>query len=283
MTDSLEHLEEEARLGCVFAQHLCRTRVGDDHCGALHGAWTDLRRLGLAAEPARHAGFYAQTLGAYARSGHSRVLVAGCADSGMLEIVDQAWRAAPARLDVTVGDRCPTPLLLCAWYGARVGLPVRSAMAELAEWRDADPFDVVCTHSLLAYGDAAWRRRLVGNWSRSLRPGGVVVTVTRLASAPNAHEGDCAARLASAARERAAQLGLPLDARELTARVERFARAQSAHPVGDAVQLRALFEAQGFHVDRLDTRSIDGPDGEAADVSGIARGGLYGEIVAVRT
>jgi SAM-dependent methyltransferase len=272
-------LARGAVLARLLSDALCRSPNGRDHCGALHGVWTDLRRLGLAAEPARHAAFYADALGALARQGRVRVLISGCADWGMLETVVHAYRDVRAPLDATVVDRCPTPVLLSAWFAAEIGLSIRTAVGDVIEWGDDDAFDVVCTHSLLTYPAADERRRLVANWRRIVRPGGAVVTVSRLTGEAPAVAIDDAR--AGAFADVVVERSTGGDVAQLRARAERFAKAQVSNPVGTAADLRALFEGQAFDVVRLDVRHVEGSL-SAGRVGGAARTGEYGEVVAVR-
>jgi SAM-dependent methyltransferase len=271
-------LEQSAPLARSLADALCKTPNGFDHCGALHGVWPDLRLLKLAAEPERHAAFYRETL-QHGAAAAPHVLVSGCADWGMLATVISAYRGAP--LDATTIDPCPTPLLLCAWYGGAVGVPVRTAVADATLFDEYASYDVVCTHSLLTYYALEGRERLVANWQRLLRRGGAVVTVTRLAqpSTPTESLKARAARFGELAVQRLAELGIDRDRAMLRARAERFAAAQISHPVGNESDVRTLFEAQGFTVARLDVRQLEG--GRDA-VGGAARSGTYAEIVAVK-
>ena len=278
-------LERGAPLAGFLSDALCHAPNGRDHCGALHGIWPDLRLLGLAAEPARHASFYATALRTCAPIGVSpQVLVSGCADWGMLETVASAYRARAERLDVTVVDRCPTPALLCAWYGSQIGLPVRTAVGDVSTWGESQSFDVICTHSLLTYPALEGRHQLVSNWYRLLRPGGVVVTVSRLTTELMSAEVDeaRARRFGELAIQRCEQIGLERDPTELRARAERFAKAQVSHPVGTQADLRELFERHGFAVSRLDVRHLEGIMNAREPVGGAARTGAYGEIVALR-
>jgi len=240
--------------------------------------------LGLAAEPSRHAAFYANALGARAEAGGADVLVSGCADWGMLEAVVAAYRRRAAPLDVTVVDRCPTPVLLCAWYGAEIGVPVRTAVGDVVEWGENESYDVVCTHSLLTYPAREARGRLVENWRRILRPGGAVVTVSRLTQgAADSTVDDARARaFGDVAVTRLDRIVGDFDAEALRVRVERFAKAQVSHPVGSVTDLRGLFEDRGFDVVQLDVRRLEGAMSADQRVGGAARTGEYGEIVAVR-
>lgn len=279
MTRDVQLLEQSASLARLIADALCKTPNGYDDCGALHAVWPDLRLLKLAAEPERHAAFYRESLERGAGSA-PRVLVSGCADWGMLAAVISAYGGAP--LDVTTIDRCPTPLLLCAWYGGAIGMPVRTAVADAIQFDEYDSYDVVCTHSLLTYYPQVGRERLVVNWQRLLRRGGAVVTVTRLAEQTTSTESvkARAARFGELTVQRLAELGIDRDPAMLRARAERFAAAQISHPVGNERDVRALFEAQGFTVTRLDVRQLEGIGRDA--VGGAARSGTYAEIVAVK-
>jgi SAM-dependent methyltransferase len=263
----------------LAAQH-CTTRNGRDRCDALHGVWPLLRRLSLAAEPDRHAVFYEDALRALAGT---RVAIAGCADWGMLDTVASAYADRLATLDITVIDRCATPLRLCTWYGDQVGLDVRTLVADLTAETPVEDVDLICTHSLLTYPDLDGRRRLVTGWARALRPGGAVVTVSRLSTSAPKPVDDAAARtLGDLALQRCAAIGLEVDANDLRARVERYARAQLAHPVGTPDDLCRLFESAGFDVARLDVRELAGPVRAGEPIGGAARAGTYGEIVALR-
>jgi SAM-dependent methyltransferase len=286
-------LEHGARIAAALAPLLCRTPSGArsasgvDDCGALHGIWPLLRRLGLAAEPARHDAFYRAELAGLARTGTAaRVLVSGTADWGMLELIAEVYRAAGARLEPTVVDRCPTPIMLNAWFGSATDLPVRVVTADVIHYAGPGPFDVICTHSLLGYPEDGERRALVANWRRLLRPGGAVVTVTRLSQPSAARLDEAAVRrraeaFGDATVARAHELGFAHDAAGLRAAAERFSRAQVHHPVGDAAALRRLFEEQGFCITVLQEHAIGPATGTAEWIVGAARGGTYGEIVAV--
>lgn len=279
-------IEMSAPLARLVSDAVCETMNGNDHCGALHGVWLDLRRLGLAADPDRHGEFFDSALGKRAAAhDSSRVLISGCADWGMLATVAQAYGARDAELAATVVDRCLTPALLCAWYGSRIGLPVRTAVSDLASYRDATPFDVICSHSLLTYAPRQGQRALVANWRELLRPGGAVVTVSRLDVDPEPPAEDPVQRarqFGELVLRRCKEIGMGGDHSELVARAERFAGAQVSHRIGTEADLRALFEDSGFVIESLDVRRLEGMVQGRSSITGAARSNAYAELVAVR-
>ena len=279
-------LRESAPLARALADRCCRSQVGHDSCLALHGVWQDLRLLGLAADPDRHAAFFAGELGGAAAEGNSaRVLITGSADYGMLATVHAAFHAARMRLEPTVVDLCATPLMLCSWYGARTGLAVRTVAGDVSRYIDPAPFDLICTHSLLRYFSAQQRPALLRHWAGLLRPGGRIITVTRLddAGAPFVSaSADHAERFVTRVQEAAADAdpaSLPVD---LETRARRFALAPVSHPMGGPDEVRALLGEAGLRIERLDVSGLGGTLGGAEAAPGTARGARYAEIVAIR-
>lgn len=286
LPDAEALLRESAPLARAIAERCCHSPVGRDSCVALHGVWQDLRLLGLAADPARHAAFFAAALGAAAAGGNSsRVLITGSADYGMLATVHAAFLAAGQPLRATVVDLCATPLMLCSWYGARTGLPVRTVAGDVSRYRDPEPCDLLCTHSLLRYFSAEQRPALLRHWAGLLRPGGRIVTVTRLdepgapfVSASDSHAAGFVDRVRTAAAGRD-PAGLPAD---LETRARRFALAPVSHPVGGPDEVQALFSAAGLVIERLEVSGLGGTVAGTEAAPGTARGARYAEIVAVR-
>lgn len=155
----------------TFAQ---APRTCSADCAWYHGLWQYLRLLGLASTPLDDAAFFEQELGTLASG--ARVLIAGTADYAPLELIA---RSAP-HAQVTVLDRCATPLALCADYARRHGLAVTTVCADVRTWRPDPPLDAVFTHGLLARFPAAQREEVISAWHDCLRPGGRAWLVTRL-------------------------------------------------------------------------------------------------------
>jgi SAM-dependent methyltransferase len=108
------------------------------------------------------------------------VLVSGSADYSMPAHVLAAFAREGAAVDLTVVDRCETPLYLSHWYGERVGIPIATVRSDILTYRSATPFDVVLTNSFLGNFDAASRPALVRAWRELLRLGGALLFTNRL-------------------------------------------------------------------------------------------------------
>jgi hypothetical protein len=222
--------------------------------------------------------------------GCRRVLVSGAADTAMLALVLRATRARPAARapQVAVVDRCRTPLSLCERYGARAGLDVEGRVLDLlapaARAAPEAPFDLVCTHSLLALVPPGRRGDLVAAWRAQLRPGGVVVSTARLDSvasdgAAPADVEAFAERALAAARACATPLGVEPGA--LAALARGYAARLASWPLATAEALAALLEAGGFALEELRCVEVAGALGRGA-AAGTHRSATYAEFVAVR-
>lgn len=290
-----EMLAQSSRWSGQLAEHVCNVSEAGASCADFHAPWQALRKLGLAAGPERHEAFFQEEFARLSDAGNRKVLIAGSADYGMLETVHQAFGTHP--LEPTVIDLCATPLMLCAWYGAKVGLPVRTILGDLNEPDMGMPIatsspsahggvDLIATHSLLRYFDSTSRQRLLYNWYHQLRPGGSVVTVTRLTSSPESSSEVSEAQVNAFVErtlEAARQQGSAFAPEELRDWAARFVRFGHFHPTGSADEVRAAFEQAGLVVQRFDIRTLEGAVGPSAAAPGTAQGAEYAEIVAVRS
>ena len=170
-TNPVPLVEPIARSVCV------PDAAGGASCEWYHGLWQYLRLFKLVGTPERHAAFFHRWLGdSSARPTRPRILISGTADYAILAHVIRGVRAAGAEPDITVIDRCPTPLSLCGWYAARNGIAIETQAAEVLDYEAAEPFDAICTHSFLPQFAPDTRPEIVSHWSSLLRPRGRVIT-----------------------------------------------------------------------------------------------------------
>jgi len=104
------------------------------------------------------------------------ILIAGCADTGLLALVA---RIASSGTYITVLDRCDTPLELCRRFAARWSLPIRVLHLDLMDLAEERSFDVVFVHMTLFFIPADRQRDVLSRMRRSLKPDGRLVLVFR--------------------------------------------------------------------------------------------------------
>ena len=287
---SAEWLVESAPLALAQADAHCRRPPDPAPCHGQHGGWQYLRRLGLVAGPERHAAFFRDAIEAPARGGGlQRLLIAGCADHAMLAHVLAACDGAGAAPEITVVDRCQTPLFACRWFAEKLGRTVATEAADLLAYRSDDGFDLICTHGLSSRISVAERRDLVAGWRDQLTPAGCIVTTASLSGDGAAGDTHMPTEIIEAYRALAAAAAveasppLQLSAAEIDALAVAFIDRPRQRRFGSADEVRALFRGAGLTVRIFNRMRLPGhpPGNIAAD--GGRRIATYLEIVAVRS
>ncbi len=269
MSTPVEFHREAIALALAESGRLCAGTPGGD-CAWYHGSWPVLKGLGVFVSLKSDDDFLLPQLRAAIAAGARRVLVSGTADAGMLARLAACLPEAPD-LDITVLDCCATPLALCRQYAALSGFGIRTVQADILDYRDADGFDLVCTHSFLTFFDADARRVLVRRWFELLRPGGTVLTAQRVrpgeTEALTRYPAEEVAALQDAAerlcRERGEALGV--DAACARHSAWQYAFHHQTHLIADAAQLREPFDRAGFRLEHFAPPPADAP---VADVPG---------------
>ncbi|MDA0229187.1 MAG: class I SAM-dependent methyltransferase [Proteobacteria bacterium] len=283
-----EPLLTSAPLAKLAASALCR-RGGDEDCSWYHGFWQYLRIIGIVAAPERHAGFYAEALGGLAKSGdYPRILISANADYAMLAHLLHAYAGHIENIEIMVLDICETPLMLCKWYGARQGVRIETQASDIVQWETTRQFDLIVTHSFLPMLPAAARQSLVAKWLGVLRPGGEVVSTTRIN--PEWTEADIHPDLdrVQGFRENAQRQALKwqgvlgIDAEQLAAAAENYMRRMKSFSLTSEDELRTLFTASGFTFDMLNIVTVAGRVGRPQAGPGTSQSAEYAEFIATR-
>lgn len=146
-------------------------------CASYHALRPYLRASGSAGGVGND---WAQMEPAVARlidEGRRRVLVIGAGDSGTAALTLTAARGRPIQL--TVIDRCATPLVQVQRLGARHGLRVTTRQDDLLTFDLPDAFDLVVGHHVLQFLPPGGPTAMLGRAARALAPGGRLLMVTR--------------------------------------------------------------------------------------------------------
>ena len=258
-TPSDPSLRQSAALARVIAPWLCAPSDGAG-CSSYHAVWQYLRMLGLTRTLERQRGFYHDTLGRLAAvGGYRRLLVSGTADHALPTYCRAAYEASDVCLDLTVLDRCPTPLAICQWHAALTGHPLTVYAADILQWQHPDAsFDVICSHSFLGRFRPEQQPVLLGVWHGLLRPGGKLLTASRLQGehrlAPEGRYSEAqieALRARAVAIAQGADTEIELSPECLGEMAAAYARTMTDHPPRNADTLATMLEKSGFRVDSL--------------------------------
>lgn len=144
------------------------------HCRNFHALWPYRRLARMCSAASFGAPVIERTLRALLAPGRCRVLIAAAADTGLLATVVRA--GAGLRPDITVIDRCETPLELNRQFAARWSLPLQTHRLDLADF-DLQGFDVIYANEILQHFPNDRRVDLLARLRRALRPGGHLVCV----------------------------------------------------------------------------------------------------------
>jgi len=209
-----------------------------------------LRTLGLSAEPADQHDFFAAALGEAFSDGAGDVLICGTVDTALPDLVDEI--AAGHRIHLTVIDRCPTPVGVVAGHAARRHSSVETETADILTWQTSRRFDLITTHALFGFIAPEDRPRLAQNWFSLLRPGGRVVTATRLRPDDQSRGFDKGAgiRLADEAARRLParypDLDVPIDA--FRQQIIAHTTTRRTYPVHTPTEIETLLKNAGFAI-----------------------------------
>jgi SAM-dependent methyltransferase len=281
-----EDLLQAAPLAPVAAAALCRRDESGDSCRWYHGVWPYFRLLGLVGSPWTHRAFFESAIAPLAASGQfRRVLVSGASDFAMVAVVRGAFRRVGAQPDLTVVDRCETPLHIHRWYAGRHGIELAAAAADIRSFTaNGAPFDLICTHSFFGNFEPSLRAEVVSRWRDLLRPGGKLALVNRIRPGRSGSQGftehQAKAFIARARRaweEQGEALGLSWPT--LRDWAAEYTRRYRNHPVADAREFLALFEGRGFAVDTLEME----PSPPAREPTGPSTAGHAGRALLVHT
>lgn len=155
------------------------------NCSWYHSAWQYLRLVDMVSTPSWHNGFYSDRLSEYLNEEKNdiRILISGTADYGMLEQIHKLPNPKKIK-EVLIIDLCSTPLLICEEYHRRHlkgVVELNKLKQDIRHTTLADEsYDVILTDAFLTRFPKIERQNVVSEWRRLLKPGGVILTTTRI-------------------------------------------------------------------------------------------------------
>jgi hypothetical protein len=250
-------LAESLPLARRWAAEDCwRDPAGGGSCAWYHGSWQTLRLLGVVSTLTHQAEYYIAALRPLIASGDfKRVFLSGSADYGLLSVIFDAFEQQGVRPEVTVVDRCSTPLRLCEWYAGRYGYAIETHQSDLGDFRAERPYDLVCVHSLLSCIPSERHADIVKTWRSLLRPGGIVMMANTIYPGISQARSSFSEEQVTAYKQRvfdAAAACPRADALPPSAELERMAEAFAGNMESNIIsapeQLTDVLEDGGFEL-----------------------------------
>jgi SAM-dependent methyltransferase len=151
-------------------------RLASGRCGSCrdaHALWPYIRlaRASIGVETAESS--LEVLLSDLFAGGRRKALIAGSQDTGLLTLVARA--GAGRGVDITVADRCDTPLEMCRRLAQEWSLPIATVRTDLVNLDAEHLFDVALVHGTLHFMPAESRPQVLARLARALRPDGRLV------------------------------------------------------------------------------------------------------------
>jgi SAM-dependent methyltransferase len=142
-------------------------------CGHMHALWPYIRLARASTGVEGASSRLDPVLSELIAAGHRRVLIAGSQDTGLLALVARA--AGTATIEITVLDRCASPLETCRRLAQAWSLPIETMHQDLMNLEVKDRFDLALVHGTLHYIPPDRRVDVLTRLRQALRPAGVLV------------------------------------------------------------------------------------------------------------
>lgn len=150
-----------------------------EHCECpdhWHTLWAGLKATGVRRSLHDQGGFLSTLLAPH-RKARGRVMIAGAADTGSLEVLHAALDDAHTRYEVI--DRCEAPLRLVRERAHELGLDLCARHAQLETVRASEPWDMVFIHYTLGFMSTPARQQFMSHLRQDMASTGVVVCAVR--------------------------------------------------------------------------------------------------------
>jgi len=260
MAADLELLAECVPLAQRLAYAHCSAEPQDRSCVHAHAAWPAARLVGLVASPSQDAPFWRDACSRIGAAGNRlRVLISGAADHGIAEVVLSALGPRSQLAQITVIDRCETPLRINQWYATRVAHVLETHCCDILAFDPETRFDVICSHGFIdQLAPDKWPLVLT-QWHRLLRPGGIAIAINRLAAPDRVNATvqtpDLPAMIAAANHGLLPIHQLPLQPTQRILELYWANRRQAGFR--SAAQIVALYEQAGLTIEQAVETSVE--------------------------
>jgi len=252
-----EPLEDLARLAFDHAEALC---APEDRCVNYHRFWSLLRVLDMDGRLPRGGPFLSQNFRDIApQTGRLRVLLAGAADTGVPALILNTVLDAGLAPELTVIDRCRTPLSQIGRFSEMCGLQITTEHGPLWDCTETG-FDAVVTHNVMLFNTDGDRKRIYAMAARVLRPGGRLLSIETLCDSFTPRPPEKTEEMTASFVARMRGKGLPEnELARLGEAAKAFWSRQNRAEVYPEARLREHVAGAGLRLRRLDYQADDEP------------------------
>jgi len=242
------------------AAKTCNQGAGPDDCTGYHGTWQFLVLWRVLRSMRAETGKFLEYFRILARSGeYENIFISGASDYYLLAHIVRAYSIENARVNLTVLDVCKTPLVANQWYADRQGINIETIPGDILNFQSGKQYDAICSHSLFLWLSPDEQGQVIKTWYDLLRPGGKVLTSTRLFSGPLGSLHNRSDQETLEFRQRLGRSAMAhadeydLDPALITdARYEYMVRERKRYIVNDSQVYQKMFKNAGFHIEKLE-------------------------------
>jgi SAM-dependent methyltransferase len=171
--EAMPEIDEHLHQMAIDAYALATRRCGV--CVNLHALWPYLRIARIVSGVEGGDAVLGAAISEICTTGPKDVLIAGAADTGILNLVARTHGGRAAIFFVV--DLCDTPLELCRKFAKRCNLRLKTGVQDVADIRFRAQFDVIIAHSLLQFISPKDRLKVFSRFAWALKPGGKFIQI----------------------------------------------------------------------------------------------------------
>ena len=182
----LEALMESMCFNAIdIAEQYCDPKQGEPACAHYHGIRFLLHKLGARTTlPCQYEVFYSDLINLIAKENLAgktlRVLISGTADFVVPALVSSAIKESGVAAEVTIVDRCRTPLQFCREAARQFGFTWRYHQSDITNLEFEQRFDLIVTDRLIGHIPPQFRPRIFNKWATLLATEGKLITMVSL-------------------------------------------------------------------------------------------------------
>ena len=252
--------EQLLTLSAPIANILARQYCSEGTCDWYHGIWQYLRLFGVISTISSSSRFLQESFARAGLNRQHRILVSATADYGIVDLLHQVYTESMP--EITVVDRCETPLQLCHWYAEQQDFELQTTVSDILEYSPENAaYDLITTHSFIGRFTLQQRPILFQHWHSLLKPEGQLITAVRIRKEQTRSEvifgQDEANQFVARARQLASAYATEhtFDQPQFKHWLDQYVARRKSHVINNEEELLDQLERSGFRIEALERAS----------------------------